>query len=171
MMEISTLLADPEAIRLEKIVPNKSSLTLVVRALGQAATAVKYNERSVPRARPIKTWGYQARSMYVRCVGGVRQSGDSGPGACGRRRRVSRVPAIRVRLCRGVAGSLTVLPATPRRSGAADYLAARFFSTAARRSSQVVEGPWTAATRRTSRPLLVTQSKKWRVVSLTVEGR
>ena len=30
-MEITTLLADPEAIGLEKIVPNKSSLTLVVR--------------------------------------------------------------------------------------------------------------------------------------------
>src|SRR5215212_5526672 len=31
-MDASTLLADPEAIRLEKIVPSHSSLTLVVRA-------------------------------------------------------------------------------------------------------------------------------------------
>jgi transposase len=31
-METSTLLADPEAIRLEKIVPDNGSLTLVVRA-------------------------------------------------------------------------------------------------------------------------------------------
>jgi transposase len=30
-MEISTLLADPEAIRLEKIIPDHSSLALVVR--------------------------------------------------------------------------------------------------------------------------------------------
>jgi transposase len=57
MMEISTLLADPEAIRLEKIVPNKSSLTLVVRATRAQAEC--------PRCHRPTT---RVHSYYIRTV-------------------------------------------------------------------------------------------------------
>jgi transposase len=54
-MEISTLLADPEAIRLEKIIPHESSLTLVVRAARAQAEC--------PRCRRPST---RVHSCYTR---------------------------------------------------------------------------------------------------------
>jgi len=56
-MEISTLLADPEAIRLEKIVSHKSSLTLVVKAIRAQAEC--------PRCHRPST---RVHSYYTRVV-------------------------------------------------------------------------------------------------------
>src|SRR5215210_4117210 len=45
-MEITTLLADPKAIRLEKIISDKSSVTLVVRATRAQAECPRCHRRS-----------------------------------------------------------------------------------------------------------------------------